>query len=199
MKLPYTSRQGQLLPFIHHYTTLHGRPPAEAEMVQFFRVTPPSVHQMILTLERRDLITRTPSMARSVRLKLPPEQLPLLREAITMATIRPPMCQIENQYDAGQGAAMLRLGKIQINDLFARAAQQALDDSDFIPLLETLVESFSRACLGAAQVKELRRYVCEVYHRCCQAAQPESTFEENMELMFSFLPGPARTHWQGST
>jgi SOS-response transcriptional repressor LexA len=45
MKPPYTSRQGQFLAFIHHYTTLHGRPPAEAEMVQFFRVTPPSVHQ----------------------------------------------------------------------------------------------------------------------------------------------------------
>jgi DNA-binding MarR family transcriptional regulator len=196
MKPPYTSRQGQFVAFIHHYTTLHGRPPTEAEMVQSFRVTPPSVHQMILTLERRGLITRTPGMARSIRLKLPPEQLPPLREAITMATIQPPVCQIENQYDADHGAAMLRLGKIQIDDLFAHNAQHPLDDSEFIPLLEMLMESFSRAGLGAAQVKELRRCVCEVYHRCCQEAEPESTFEENMELMFSFLPGPARTHWQ---
>ena len=59
MKLPYTSRQGQYLAFLHHYTTLHGRPPAEADMVQFFRVTPPSVHQMIVTLDRRGLITAT--------------------------------------------------------------------------------------------------------------------------------------------
>jgi LexA DNA binding domain len=196
MMPPYTSRQGQFLAFIHHYTTLHGRPPAEAEMVQFFRVTPPSVHQMILTLERRGLITRTPGMARSIRLKLPSEQLPPLREAITMATIQPPVCQIENQYDAGHDAAMLRLGKIQIDDLFAHNARHPLDDSEFIPFLETLIESFSRAGLGAALVKELRRYVCEVYHRCCQEAQPKSTFEENMELMFSFLPGPARNHWR---
>lgn len=81
MKSPYTSRQGQFLAYIHHYTTLHGRPPAEAELVQFFQVTPPSVHQMILTLERRGLITRTPGEARSIRLKLPPEELPPLRGA----------------------------------------------------------------------------------------------------------------------
>lgn len=192
MKQPYTSRQGQFLAFIRHYTTLHGRPPAETEMARFFRVTPPSVHQMILTLERRGLITREPGMARSIRLKLPQEQLPPLREAITMA----PGSQIENQYDSDHGAAMLRLGKIQIDDLFAHNLQHPFDDSEFIPLLETLIESFSRAGLGAALVKELRRYVCDVYHRCCQEAEPESTFEENMELMFSFLPGPARTHWQ---
>jgi repressor LexA len=47
MKPPHTSRQGQFLAFIHHYTILHGRPPAEAEMARFFRVTPPSVHLMI--------------------------------------------------------------------------------------------------------------------------------------------------------
>jgi hypothetical protein len=131
-------------------------------------------------------------MARSIRLKLPQEQLLPLREAITMA----PGSQIENQYDSDHGAAMLRLGKIQIDDLFAHNLQHPFDDSEFIPLLETLIESFSRAGLGAAHVKELRRYVCDVYHRCCQEAEPESTFAENMKLMFSFLPGPARTHWQ---
>jgi hypothetical protein len=36
MKPPYTSRQGQFLAYINHYLTLHGRPPAEAEMMQFF-------------------------------------------------------------------------------------------------------------------------------------------------------------------
>ena len=76
MKPQYTSRQGQFMAFIHQYTTLHGRPPAEAELVKFFQVSPPSVHQMILTLERRDLITRTPGQARSIRLTLPPEKLP---------------------------------------------------------------------------------------------------------------------------
>jgi hypothetical protein len=64
--------------FIHQYTTLHARPPAEAELVKFFRVSPPSVRQMILTLERRGLITRIPGEARSIRLVVPPEELPRL-------------------------------------------------------------------------------------------------------------------------
>ena len=72
MKPPYANRQGQFLAFIHHYTTLHGRPPAEAEMARFFQVTPPSVHSTILTLERRGLITRAPGQARSIALRLPP-------------------------------------------------------------------------------------------------------------------------------
>ena len=86
MKSLYTSRQGQFLAFIHQYTTLHGRAPAEAEMEQFFHVTAPSVHQMILTLERCGLITRTPGVARSIRLNLPPEDLPPLKEDSAAAT-----------------------------------------------------------------------------------------------------------------
>src|ERR1700730_4184249 len=78
MKSPYTCRQGQFLAFIHHYTILHGRPPAEAEMARFFQVTPPSVHSTILTLERRELITRAPGQARSITLRLPPQELPPL-------------------------------------------------------------------------------------------------------------------------
>ncbi len=195
MKSPYTSRQGQFLAFIHHYTTLHGRPPAEAEMAHFFKVTPPSAHLMILTLERRGLITRVPGEARSIRLKLPPEQLPHLHGADAPAAIPPPACQIVGQQLADPEAALLRLGKIQIEDVFAHNNRHPLDDSEFFPLLGTLIESFARAGLSALRVKELRRYACELYHRCCQEAEPESSFEANMELMFSYLPGSARTHW----
>ena len=48
----FTPKQGQYLAFIHAYTLVIGRPPAEADMQRHFRVTPPSVHQMVLTLER---------------------------------------------------------------------------------------------------------------------------------------------------
>jgi hypothetical protein len=41
----FTPRQGQYLAFIHAYTLVNGRPPAEADMMRFFRVTPPAVHQ----------------------------------------------------------------------------------------------------------------------------------------------------------
>ena len=76
MKRPYTPKQGQYLAFIHYYTRLHGYPPSEAEMQQYFRVSPPSVHQMILTLEERGLIERTPGRARSIHLLIPREELP---------------------------------------------------------------------------------------------------------------------------
>ena len=76
MKKPYTDKQGQYLAFIYYYNKIHGRPPAEAEMQQYFRVSPPSVHQMILALETRGLIERTPGQARSIHLLISREELP---------------------------------------------------------------------------------------------------------------------------
>lgn len=73
---PYTQTQGQYLAFIYFYTKLHGRAPAELDMQMYFGVTPPSVHQMVLTLERRGLIARVPGQARSIRLLVPREELP---------------------------------------------------------------------------------------------------------------------------
>jgi SOS-response transcriptional repressor LexA len=70
--------KGKYLAFIHLYTKLHRRAPAEADIQMYFRVSPPSVHQMILTLERRGLIERTPGMPRSIRIILPEEELPEL-------------------------------------------------------------------------------------------------------------------------
>ena len=76
MQKPYTDKQGQYLAFIYYYSKIHGRAPAEAEMQQYFRTSPPAVHQMILTLEARGLIERTPGQARSIRLLIPREELP---------------------------------------------------------------------------------------------------------------------------
>lgn len=75
----YTTTQGQYLAFVYAYTCVMGRPPAEADLQRFFQVTPPSVHQMILTLERAGFIRRQPGTARSIELLIPPEQLPVLR------------------------------------------------------------------------------------------------------------------------
>ncbi len=71
-----TPKQGQYLAFIYYYTKIHGGAPAESEMQDYFHTTPPSVHQMVLTLEQRGLITRTPGVARSIRLTLPRAELP---------------------------------------------------------------------------------------------------------------------------
>ena len=76
MKKPYTFKQGQYLAFIYYYTKMNGRPPAEADMQRYFQVTPPSVHQMVLTLEGRGFIERTPWQSRSISLLIPREELP---------------------------------------------------------------------------------------------------------------------------
>jgi len=76
---PFTEKQGQYLAFIHAYGRIFRRPPAEADMQRHFRVTPPTVHQMVLTLERARLIKRQPGVARSIELLIDPQDLPVLR------------------------------------------------------------------------------------------------------------------------
>ena len=66
----FTYKQGQYLAFIHLYRKLHRRGPSEADMVQYFRVSPPSVHQMIVKLEQLGLITREAGVPRSVRVAI---------------------------------------------------------------------------------------------------------------------------------
>ena len=78
MTTGYPPLQGQYLAFIYPYSTIHRRPPAEADMQAFFRVTAPSVHNMVLHLERLGLIRRTPRAARSVELLVDAASLPLL-------------------------------------------------------------------------------------------------------------------------
>lgn len=77
--ISFTDKQGQYLAFIYAYERLNRQPPSQADMQRHFDVTPPSVHQMVLKLEQRGLIKRTPGKARSIELLVTPEQLPILR------------------------------------------------------------------------------------------------------------------------
>lgn len=72
----FTLKQGQYLAFIYYYTKIHGRSPSQADMQGYFRVSPPAVHQMVLTLEKLGFIKRTPGQARSLKLLLSREELP---------------------------------------------------------------------------------------------------------------------------
>ena len=54
------------------------RPPAETDMQRHFQVSPPSVHQMVVTLERNGLIRRQPGIPRSIEILVAPEQIPIL-------------------------------------------------------------------------------------------------------------------------
>ncbi len=74
----FTEKQGQYLAFIDSYMTMYGRAPAEADLQRFFRSTPPTVHQMILKLEEKGLISRVPGEARSIKLLIGREEIPRL-------------------------------------------------------------------------------------------------------------------------
>lgn len=74
--LRYTPTQGQYLAFIYYYTLINRRAPAESDIQRFFRVSAPSVHQMIVTLERKGLLSRVPGQGRSLVLNVPRAQLP---------------------------------------------------------------------------------------------------------------------------
>jgi DNA-binding MarR family transcriptional regulator len=74
----YTQKQGQYLAFIHYYTKVNRRAPAEANIQHFFNVTPPTIHQMILTLEKSGFISREQGKARTIKVLLAPDQLPYL-------------------------------------------------------------------------------------------------------------------------
>lgn len=81
--LPFTEKQGQYLAFIHTYTLLNRQPPAEADFQRFFGVSPPAVHDMVLGLERRGLISRVPRQPRSIRLLVSATDLPHLQSIDT--------------------------------------------------------------------------------------------------------------------
>ena len=74
----YTPKQGQYLAFIFYYTKLNGYPPAEADIQRYFKTTPPTVHSMIIQLEKKGFIERVPKQARSIRLLLSRDELPNL-------------------------------------------------------------------------------------------------------------------------
>lgn len=79
-KMSFTHRQGQFLAFIHLYRKLHRQGPAETDLVQFFRVTPPSVHGMIAKLEELGFIKRKPGVARSMQVAIPTKKIPELED-----------------------------------------------------------------------------------------------------------------------
>jgi DNA-binding MarR family transcriptional regulator len=74
----FTAKQGQYLAFIHYYTKVHRQAPSETDLERYFRVSAPSIHEMIKTLERNGLIEKVPRQARSMRVLVRPEHLPQL-------------------------------------------------------------------------------------------------------------------------
>jgi hypothetical protein len=71
----FTPTQGRYLAFIQAYSNLHGCPPAESEIAAAICVSPPSVHQMVKTLEKKGLIQRQPGQPRSIQVLVPQDEI----------------------------------------------------------------------------------------------------------------------------
>ena len=75
-----TPKQGQFLAYIHAYmrSNYAGIAPTHAELQRFFKLTAPSVNSMLVRLEQRGFIGRTPGQARGITLAIEPALLPEL-------------------------------------------------------------------------------------------------------------------------
>ena len=140
-KAGFTPLQGRYLAFIHAYTTLHGVAPAEADMRRFFRVTPPSVHRMVVALEDRALVERVPGKARSIKILISPDDLPELEPLSSGEQDRGTTAA----YDMAQATRGRTRGGSTLPRMESRAAGRgSVEDEDMAPL-------------SAAEVRELRR------------------------------------------
>ncbi len=75
----FTDKQGQYLAFIHAYSHMFRRPPAEADMQRHFQVSPPPSTRWCSPSNDLGFIRRHPGVARSIELLVDPEDLPVLR------------------------------------------------------------------------------------------------------------------------
>src|ERR1700716_1784108 len=100
---PVTARTAaQYLAFIYAYSRMFRRPPAEADMQRHFRVSPPSVHQMVLTIERAGLSDANPASPEASSYLLPRKICPSQNDRkstsqdlcaeVLAANTEPPLC-----------------------------------------------------------------------------------------------------------
>jgi len=88
---------------------------------------------------------------------------------------------------------LLALGKVQVDAMFGRRAEiTAIDDSEFLLLLECILIAFEAHGLDSEGADKLWDYAYHVYDRACREADPNYSFEENRDLMRSYLRGSRR-------
>jgi len=128
MAAPFTPRQGQYLAFIAAYTRLRGQPPSEAEIATHFMVSPPSAHQMMVTLEHRGLIQRTPGQARSIRILLPPTAIPDLESGCARVREEPAVAVKYPHIALWIVDGLVELGRTD----YSRSMARALDEGGMV-------------------------------------------------------------------
>ncbi len=115
----YTPTQGRYLAYIHAYTDGFGLPPAESEIAAAIGVSPPSVNQMMRTLEKKALIRRQPGVPRSIEILIAPDAIPKWKGKRITRTVKVWTLHKPTKHNAGRAggrqAAVYRF-KITLRD-----------------------------------------------------------------------------------
>jgi hypothetical protein len=94
--------------------------------------------------------------------------------------------------DTDTNLLLLALGKAQIDAMFQRQDDHAVDDSEFLPLVEVVIDAFEMDGIGRGVAEEVWEYAFDVYDRMCKEVEPDSPRAENRKLMQSYLLGKRR-------
>ena len=78
-----TPTQGRYLSYIHAFTDGFGYPPSESEIAKAMAVSPPSVNQMMKTLEKKGFIRREAGVPRSIEILISLDGIPKWRKRVT--------------------------------------------------------------------------------------------------------------------
>ncbi len=86
----FTPTQGRYLSFILAYSEGFGLPPAESEIADALKVSPPSVNQMMKMLEKKGLIQRQVGVARSIEILIDRSEISCERYSRSTIAVTPP-------------------------------------------------------------------------------------------------------------
>lgn len=111
-----TPTQSRYLAYIQAYTEGFGYPPAESEIGAAMKVSPPSVNQMMKTLEKKGFIRRQRGVPRSIKILLPPDSIPTWKERITSTKRVWVRVDPSSQTNRQSGNATVYCFKITLNE-----------------------------------------------------------------------------------
>ena len=92
--------------------------------------------------------------------------------------------------DSELNTVLLALGKAQVDAMFRRQEVHAIDDSEFLPLLEVVLTAFETTGVEKDVAEEVWEYAFSMYDRACKESDPTWTTAENRKLMQKYLLGP---------
>jgi Mn-dependent DtxR family transcriptional regulator len=76
----FTTKEREYLIYIFEYSRLRGMSPAFTELQTYFKVSPPTVNQMLKNLANKGYIDKQPGVARSISINVPANLLLLPSE-----------------------------------------------------------------------------------------------------------------------